>query len=120
VRRLFGVSALAMTLGVAVPWGIAAAQPVNPPTAAAPPAKDTTATSTTFKAGMTVKDSAGTTVGKISKVGASADGKATVTLDVDGKAVTVPASTLSLNAMGDEVVSSKTKAQIKAEATPPG
>jgi hypothetical protein len=93
-----------------------AAQPANPTRSAAPPATDANATTTMFKAGMVVKDSAGATVGKITHVGKTGDGAATVAVNVDGKTVSVPVSSLSLNPAGDAAVSTMTKTEIKAAA----
>jgi hypothetical protein len=84
---------------------------------AAPPATSGDAqASSGLKAGMVVKDSAGATVGKITQVGQTSDGTAAAALDVDGKRVVVPASTLTVAEAGDQAVSSLTKAQIKAAA----
>jgi hypothetical protein len=63
---------------------------------------------------MTVKDSAGATVGKITKVGQTSDGTPAALIDVDGKTVAVLASSLSV--AGDQATSAQTKAQIKAAA----
>ncbi|MDP3747469.1 MAG: hypothetical protein Q8Q88_10530 [Phenylobacterium sp.] len=71
---------------------------------------------------MVVKDSAGVTVGTITRVGKTADGAAAVAVnvDVDGKTVNLASSTLNLSPTGDAAVSSMTKAQIKAASGLPG
>src|SRR5262245_8445927 len=102
IRALFCGSALALTVGFAAQAQEPASKPAYPPDAsAAAPAK--------LKTGMTVKDSAGATVGKIASVGDASDASAKVALDVDGKTVDVPASTLSVK--GGSAVSSQTKAE---------
>ncbi len=65
--------------------------------------------------GAAVRDASGARIGTIAKVKeGKAGGAADVTLDVDGKMATVPASTLTLS--GGALVSSKTKAEILAGA----
>lgn len=110
IRALICGSALALAAGFAVQAQEPASKPADPPEAAASAASATAK----LKTGMTVKDSAGATVGKIASVGAATDASATVGLSVDGKTVEVPATTLSLNAKGDGAVSTQTKAEIKA------
>ena len=68
-----------------------------------------------LKEGMTVKDSAGVTVGRITKVGQSG-GSAAALVDVDGKTVVVMGSTLSVS--GDTATSTQTKDEIKASPQP--
>jgi hypothetical protein len=119
LRALICGSALAFSVGLAAHAQDPASQQVNPPSATAPPATDANATATKFKAGMTVKDSSGATIGKIIKVGkTTTDGTAAVAVNIDGKTVNLATSTLTLSPTGDTVVSSMTKAQIKS-ATPP-
>ena len=118
LRALLCGSALALSVGLAAHAQDPASQQVNPPSATAPPATDANATAAKFKAGMTVKDSAGTTIGKIIKVGKTTDGTTAVAVNIDGKMVNLATSTLTLSPTGGTVVSSMTKAQIKA-ATPP-
>lgn len=62
--------------------------------------------------------SAGETIGKITQVGKTADGTPAVAIDMDGKTVSLAASSLTLSAKGDEAVTSMTKAQIEAAASP--
>ena len=113
-------AALALAVGFAALAQTSAAQQVTPPpSAGAPPASDATATATAFKAGMVVKDSAGATVGKIARVGKTAEGTAAVEVNVDGKTVNLAASTLTLSPSGTEAVSSMTKAEIKATPKSP-
>ncbi|HEY1750723.1 MAG TPA: hypothetical protein VGG29_05640 [Caulobacteraceae bacterium] len=93
--------------------------PATPPTpdTRSPAIPDTPAQSASgLKVGMTVKDSAGATVGKITEVGQTSDGTSAVAISVDGKKAVVPASTLKLAEAGSEATSSQTKAQIKAAA----
>lgn len=91
----------------------------GPATSALPPRSDAPAASAAseLKEGMTVKDSAGVTVGKISKVGRSGGAPAAL-VEVDGKTVVVMGSTLKVS--GDTATSTQTKEQIKAlpEAKP--
>jgi hypothetical protein len=119
MRTLRYGAALALTVGFAAFAQTSASQPVTPPAASTPPATDANATSAAaLKAGMVVKDSTGITVGQIAKAGAAPDG--TVALSIDGKTVHVAASALSLSPSGKEVVSSKSKAELKAAPGSPG
>ena len=68
-----------------------------------------------LKAGMTVKDSSGAAVGKITKVGKSG-GAAAALVEVDGKTVVVMGSTLTVS--GGSATSSQTKAEIAASPQP--
>jgi hypothetical protein len=113
-------AALALSVGFAAQAQPPATQPANPPSATSPPPADASATASMFKAGMVVKDNAGATVGTITQVGRTSDGTAAVAVNVDGKAVALPASALSLSPAGDAAVSSMTKAQIKAASGQPG
>ena len=141
---LYG-AALALTLGFAAQAQDApqtapdatpaapASEPAAPPTAATPPANpdptakgpadassDVSAT-VAFKAGQAVTDASGGAVGKIARVGKTADGTDAVEVDIDGKKVSLPASALSMSPTGNGVVSSMTKADIlaaQAAATP--
>jgi len=97
--------------------GVAHAQ-YAPPSGAAPSAsaspqagsQDPTP-ATELKTGMTVKDSAGATVGKIAQVGQTSDGTSAVSIATsDGRTVAVPASALTVS--GKQAVSSLTKAEI--------
>jgi len=122
MRALFYGSVLALSVGFAALAQDAASQPVNPPSASAPPASDASATASTstFKTGMVVKDSAGFTVGTIARVRKAADGTASVSIAVDGKMVNLPGASLSLSPSGKQAVSSMTKAEIKAAPRTPG
>ena len=93
-------------------------QGATPPTAdqAAAPASADAASSA--KPGMLVKDSAGAAIGKIVQVGQTADGQSAVVVNVDGKPFTLAASVLTPS--GGGMVSSMTKAQIKAATKAPG
>jgi hypothetical protein len=97
--------------------GVAEAQ--DAPSAGGAPSTSSSP-ATELKTGMTVKDSAGATVGKIAQVGQTADGTPAVTIAISGgKKVAVPASALTVN--GHQAVSSMTKAEIEgAGAAKPG
>ncbi len=86
-----------------------------PADAAAPPSG---ADATAAKPGMVVKDSAGATLGKVVQVGQTADGQSAVVVEVDGAPITLAANMLTPN--GNGLVSSMTKAQIKAASKSPG
>jgi hypothetical protein len=98
--------------------------PAAAPPAATPPPASTQApsssvnppASTGLKTGMVVKDGSGATVGTIAQIGQTADGRAAVMLNVDGKQIGILASNLSPGQSGAEAVSSLTKAQIQASA----
>jgi len=113
-------AAVVLSASFAAHAQIPVSQPVNPPSATAPPAADATATASAFKAGMVVKDSTGVTIGTITRVSQAVDGTAQVAVNVDGKTLTIAASTLSVSPAGDAAVSSMTKAQIKAASGQPG
>lgn len=111
---LLGVS-LATTLGFAAHAQTMPAPDQNtapPPTADEAGAPASANAASGARAGMTVTDSSGATIGKITQVGQTADGQSAVVIDVDGKPFTVAANTLSPSGAG--MVSSMTKAQIKA------
>jgi len=91
---------------------------VNPPAAAAPPAADTTATVSPYRTGMTIKDAQGMTIGTIARVIKTPDGATTISANVDGRTVNLPASALTVGADGS-AVSSMSKAQITASTKPP-
>lgn len=130
---LYG-AALALTLGFAAqaqnapqptPDAPPASEPAAPPTAATPANPDPTAkgpadassdvsATVAFKAGQAVTDASGGAVGKIARVGKTADGTDAVEVDIDGKKVSLPASALSMSPTGTGVVSSMTKADILA------
>ena len=117
VRTLFWASILALSFGVA-----AQAQETKkdqPPPAAAASGKDVSATAETLKTGMVVKDSAGVTLGRISKIGKTADGTEAVALNVDGQTLNLAIASLSLSPSGDQAVSNMSKDQILAAAPKP-
>jgi hypothetical protein len=90
-----------------------------PPSAATPPATDTTAMAgSPYKTGGTIKDAQGQVIGTIAKVVKTPDGATTVSVNVDGQNVNLPASNLTPGADGG-AVSSMSKAQIKASTKPP-
>jgi hypothetical protein len=68
-----------------------------------------------LRVGMTIKDSSGAAVGKITRVGQSGGAPAAL-VDVDGKTVVVLGSTLS--ASGDSATSTQTKEEIEASPQP--
>lgn len=119
---------LSLALACAAQAQTAAGQPgaVNPtpPTAAAPmaganpPAVDTSATTSPYKTGMTIKDAQGATIGTIARVIRTPDGATTISASVDGRNVNLPASALTPSADGG-AVSSMSKAQITASTVPP-
>jgi hypothetical protein len=94
-----------------------------PPSDSAPPPADATAPSASqagvdaamvAKPGMVVKDNAGATVGTVVQAGQTAEGVHAVVVQVDGSPFTLAANTLTPT--GDGLVSSMSKAQIKAAA----
>jgi hypothetical protein len=117
----FGLAAQAQTPGAAAPGTVnpPAASPTAPaPSAAAPPAADASATTSPYKAGMAIKDAQGSSIGTIARVIRTPDGATTISANVDGRNVNLPASTLTLGADGG-AVSSMSKAQITASTAPP-
>ena len=90
---------------------------VNPPSAAAPPATDTTATVSPYKMGMQIKDAQVQVIGTIAKVVKTPDGATTITASVDGRNVNLPASALTPGTDGG-AISSMSKAQITSSTTP--
>ena len=68
-----------------------------------------------LKVGMTVKDNAGVTVGKITRIGQSGGAPAAL-VDVDGKTVVVMGSTLQVS--GGSATSNQTRDEIKALPEP--
>jgi len=107
--------------------GEAAPGTVNPPAssaapattpATAPPAVDTSATTSPYKTGMLVKDAQGSTIGPIARVIRTPDGATTISVNVDGRNVNLPASALTVAPDGG-AVSSMSKAQITASTAPP-
>jgi len=92
--------------------------PAAPASAATSSGVDTSATTSPYKTGMVVKDAQGTTIGPIARVIRTPDGATTVSVNVDGRNVNMPASALTPGADGG-VVSSMSKAQITASTVPP-
>ena len=91
--------------------------PPKPPTT--PPASDTTAMAgSPYKTGAMVKDAQGQLIGAIAKVVKTPDGATTVSVNVDGRNVNLPASNLTPSADGG-AVSTMSKAQIQASTKPP-
>lgn len=118
---------LSLALACAAQAQTAAGQPgaVNPtppstaaPTAENPPAVDTSATTSPYKTGMTIKDAQGATIGTIARVIRTPDGATTISASVDGRNVNLPASALTPSADGG-AVSTMSKAQITASTAPP-
>jgi hypothetical protein len=112
VATALGFAAQAQTM----PAPDEGAAPPSAEQAPAPAGADTgtDASTTAAKPGMVVKDSAGETVGQVVQVGQTADGQAAVVVNVDGRPFTLAANMLT--PAGDGMVSSVTKAQIKAAA----
>jgi hypothetical protein len=91
----------------------------SPSTATTPPASDTTAMAgSPYKTGGMIKDAQGQVIGTIAKVVKTPDGATTVSVNVDGQNVNLPASNLKPSADGG-AVSTMSKAQIKASTKPP-
>lgn len=94
-----------------------------PPAAAAPAAAapaaaaDASATTSPYKAGMTIRDAQGAPIGTIARVIKTPDGATTISASVDGRNVNLPASALTVSGSG--VVSSMSKSQITASTAPP-
>lgn len=109
--------AQAQTPGAAAP-GTVNPPAATPPAAAAPPAVDSSATTSPYKAGMVIKDAQGATIGSIARIIRTPDGATTISANVDGRNVNLPASSLTLGADGG-AVSSMSKAQITASTAPP-
>ena len=128
MRLLFCASLLALTAGAASaqpPASTTAPPPAAPPAATAsapaastPPAADASATSS-FRAGMPVKDAQGALVGSIARVIKTPDGATTFSVSVDGRNVNLPGSALTLSPTGDGAISTMSKAQIAASTKPP-
>jgi hypothetical protein len=122
MRILLTGAALSLVAGLAQAQTPSTAPPastaVNPPSAATPPATDTTAMVSPYKTGMQIKDAQGQVIGTIAKVVKTPDGATTVTASVDGRNVNLPASALTPGADGG-AVSSMSKAQITASTKPP-
>ena len=101
------------------PATAASPNPPAPPSATTPPASDTTAMAgSPYKTGAMVKDAQGQLIGAIAKVVKTPDGATTVSVNVDGRNVNLPASNLTPSADGG-AVSTMSKAQIQASTKPP-
>jgi hypothetical protein len=125
MRSLIVGAALSLVAGIAFaqqPTAPAAAATnpatVNPPSAAAPPATDTTATASPYRTGGQIKDAQGQLIGTIARIIKTPDGATTVSVNVDGRNVNLPASNLTPSADGG-AVSTMSKAQITASTKPP-
>jgi hypothetical protein len=124
MRILYYAAGLSLILAVPAQAQAPAAKPgqVNPPVssapAATPPAVDTSATTSPYKTGMVIKDAQGSTIGTIARVIRTPDGATTISANVDGRNVNLPASALTVSPDGG-AVSSMSKAQITASTVPP-
>lgn len=92
--------------------------PGAPSGAVNPPAVDASATTSPYRSGMLIKDARGSTIGSISRVIRTPDGTTTISANIDGRNVNLPASTLTPGPDGT-AVSSLSKAQITASTAPP-
>ena len=92
------------------------AQPVNPPAATGAPA-DTTAMAGDLKVGLSVKDSAGVTVGRLTELKRDAAGKRMATISMGADTVTVEAD--KLTAKEGAATVSLTQAELKSMAKKP-
>ncbi len=114
-----GLAANAQTPGAAAPGTVnPPASPTAAPPATTPPAIDANATTSAYKVGMAIKDTQGAAVGTIARVIRTPDGATTISANVDGRNVNLPASALTLGADGGPV-STMSKAQITASTAPP-
>jgi len=118
VRTLLCASALALSFGFAAQAQDPPSKDKTPP-AAATSGKDVTATTSALKPGMVVKDSAGVTLGKITRIDKAADGTEAVAVSSDSGKINLAAATLTVSPSGKEAVSSQTKAEIQAAAPTP-
>jgi hypothetical protein len=74
-----------------------------------------------FRPGLIVRDPAGAIIGPITRVAQTANGATAVEVDLDGHRVSLSPSILMLKPSGDGVLSSMTKAEIRAaSARSPG
>jgi len=119
IRTLAFVTVAAASLAFAANAQDSAPAPV--PTDEAPPAAESAATPSSatvgseFKAGSTVEDAAGGAIGSIQSV-TEGDTGPVVVVQIDGALYGLPAGTLS--STSGKVVSTQTKAQIKAAGKP--
>jgi len=122
MRILLTGAALSLAAGLAHAQTLAAppaSTEVNPPSATAPPATDTTAMAgSPYKTGATIKDAQGQVIGTIARVIKTPDGATTVSVTVDGRNVNLSASNLTPSADGG-AVSKMSKAEITASTKPP-
>ena len=106
-------------LGAAMALTLALAAQAQTPMQGAPPAGDPSASrarddgSSIARLGMIVKDNDGDTVGRVVGEGRAANGEASVTVQVDGRPVTLAATMFAPDGAG-RLVSSVTKEQIKS------
>lgn len=102
--------------------GVAMAQaPADPmagstatPDASASSGADSASAIAAVKPGAPVKDPSGAMIGTVTRVGQSSDGQLAVVVRIDGQPVNLSANILTPE--GNSLVSSMTKAQIKAAA----
>jgi len=130
-RTLICATALVLSLG-----GLAQAQSAGPPAgsaspdasspaaspdaSAAPDAASSSAASPAaaqdFKPGMPVKDSSGAAVGTIKRVGQTPTGVAAAEVTVNGKPIVLALADLTLAPTKDHAISTKSKAELEAQA----
>jgi hypothetical protein len=96
--------------------------PAEQTPSAASAASNTSATTSgvsgLLKTGVTVKDSSGATVGKVSQVVNDSSGQPSgVVVKIGGQPVTLPASSLSAN--GEYLVAQQTRSQLRSQAQAP-
>ena len=77
---------------------------------------DVSATVADFRPGMLVRDPSGLTVGRITRVGQTAEGATAVEVDLGGRRVNLSPSILSVDASGNGARSSMTKAEIQGSS----
>lgn len=124
VSLSLGLAAHAQAPGEAAPGTVnppastTSVPPASTPPATTPPAVDANATTSPYKVGMAIKDTQGAAVGTIARVIRTPDGATTISANVDGRNVNLPASALTLGADGG-AVSTMSKAQITASTAPP-
>lgn len=114
MSRIFAYVVIVATL--ALPCS-AEAQPTSGSSTAAPRRAAIAPPAPAFKVGGIVIDRTGAQLGSIESV-ADAERGPMVVIKIDGKLISVPQSTLTLN--GENVVSSQTKAEIMSAARAPG
>ncbi len=108
-RAPYGAIIVALALS-ALPLRAIAAEAAEPASAWAEPAS---ATAGPFAIGVTVKDSAGETVGRITRLTTAEDGRTLVMVRLGSDSFAVPASRLHMD--GEVAVASVPKAQLKSE-----